>query len=135
MPISNKYHRKTGDWRADLLLILAGSIVIIIAFGDIIPVFNITPLGAGLDGWKNYFTPLWYIQYDSGFHFSGMNYPYGEHVLFTDNQPLFSWILGWINQHLVDIHTYTIGILNSLELLSILGCMYFLHRIMRRLGM
>ncbi len=45
------------------------------------------------DGYKNYYTLAYYLAHDHGSHFSGMNYPYGENVLFTDNQPAFAWIL------------------------------------------
>lgn len=45
------------------------------------------------DGYKNYYTLAYYLENDHGTHFSGMNYPYGEHVLFTDNQPGVAWIL------------------------------------------
>ena len=47
--------------------------------------------GGGGDGFKNYMTTNWHLAHDSSYvHYGGMNYPYGEHVLFTDNQPLFS---------------------------------------------
>ena len=49
--------------------------------------------GCGGDGVKNYFTALYYLKFDSGMHFSAMNYPYGEQIVFTDNQPIFSLIL------------------------------------------
>ena len=49
--------------------------------------------GAGGDGYKNYYTLAYFLKYDSGSHFSGMNYPYGENVIFTDNQPAVAWIL------------------------------------------
>ena len=40
------------------------------------------------DGFKNYFTPWYHITYDEGYTwFEGMNYPWGEHIVFTDAQP------------------------------------------------
>jgi hypothetical protein len=45
-------------------------------------------LTLGFDGVKNYFTTAWHLKYDvSRLGYTGMNHPYGEHVLFTDNQP------------------------------------------------
>ena len=45
------------------------------------------------DGLKNYYTAIWYVHHDAGWWFTGMNYPFGEHVVFTDNQPLLSFVL------------------------------------------
>lgn len=87
--------------------------------------------GRSLDALKNYFTPAWYIKYDEGFHFTGMNYPFGEHVLYTDNQPLISWLLNLVNHHILPVEDYSVGIFNTLMLLSFLGCLYVVFRILR----
>lgn len=44
------------------------------------------------DGLKNHYTFLYHQQSEdrSLLHFTGMNYPYGESVLYTDNSPLIS---------------------------------------------
>lgn len=42
------------------------------------------------DGVKNGFTYLYHSIYGKGYWFEGMNYPYGEHIVFTDGIPLFS---------------------------------------------
>jgi len=47
----------------------------------------------GGDGAKNNFTYLYQSMYGSGYWFTGMNYPYGEHIVYTDGQPLLSVIL------------------------------------------
>ncbi len=44
----------------------------------------------GGDGAKNNFTYLYHSLYGHGYWFDGMNYPYGEHIVFTDGQPLLS---------------------------------------------
>ncbi len=44
----------------------------------------------GGDGAKNAFTYLYHSMYGKGYWFTGMNYPYGEHILFTDGIPLLS---------------------------------------------
>jgi hypothetical protein len=49
--------------------------------------------GPGGDGVKNYFSPLFYILNDSNAHFTGMNYPFGEHIAYIDAQPWLSTIL------------------------------------------
>jgi hypothetical protein len=46
-------------------------------------------LSAGGDGMKNYYTFLYHVKHDSSYmHFEGMNYPFGENIVFTDNQPI-----------------------------------------------
>ncbi len=75
-----------------------------------------TLISAGGDGMKNYFTYLYHIKYDSTFWvFEGMNYPFGENIVFTDNQPLLSNIVKWIynitpmsNETLISIHNLTL---------------------------
>lgn len=54
--------------------------------GHIIPVI-------GGDGAKNNFTYLYHAMFGKGYWFAGMNYPYGEHIVYTDGQPLLSvWL-------------------------------------------
>jgi hypothetical protein len=72
------------------------------------------------DGIKNYFTNIWYVAYDSGNHFTGMNYPYGEHVTFTDNQPLLAWLFS-VLKHILPVDGNVVGILNVLMLKYVLN--------------
>ena len=79
------------------------------------------------DGIKNYYTFLYHAKFDSSFHeFSGMNYPYFEHVVYTDAHPLFSYLIGKLG-----LANYGIGILNSLMLLSYPIASIFVFKILR----
>jgi hypothetical protein len=85
--------------------------------------------GPGGDGVKNYFTPLFYILNDHAAHFTGMNYPYGEHLAYIDAQP---WISLVMSQFLNGNAAYSgniIAILNLLMLLSIPLAAVYLFRI------
>jgi len=53
-------------------------------------------LALGGDAGKNYFTYLYQSMYGKGMWFNGMNYPYGENIVFTDGQPLLSVLFGYI---------------------------------------
>ena len=76
--------------------------------------------GDYFDGLKNYYTPLYHILYDESYsRFGGMNYPYGEQIVFADAQPLISAIIKFISANIIDISSYTVGILNFLMFLSI----------------
>ena len=61
---------------------------ILISPGHIIP-------GIGGDAGKNMFAYLYHILYDKGYWFTGMNYPYGEHIIYIDGQPILSVILSY----------------------------------------
>lgn len=85
---------------------------------------NTVMLSDSPDGFKNYMTSAWHVVHDSSYtHYQGMNYPFGEHVLFTDNQPIFSSGMQWWNKHVSFIGDRVIGIMNVAEFLSLLlGC-------------
>ncbi|MBO2008320.1 hypothetical protein [Hymenobacter negativus] len=63
------------------------------------------------DGLKNYYTSLWYVRHDAGLWFTGMSYPFGEHVVFTDNQPLLSFVLAALQRRGVAVNT--VAVFNS----------------------
>lgn len=86
----------------------------------------------GGDGIKNYYTPMYYLQYDKGTHFSGMHYPFGDNVVFSDNQPLICWLLKPIVSIGLFNPDYSIGLLNLLMLLSVVVCAWYLSRILSR---
>jgi hypothetical protein len=47
----------------------------------------------GGDCGKNYYTFLFHSLYGNGSWFQGMNYPYGEHIIYSDGQPILSVLL------------------------------------------
>lgn len=53
------------------------------------------------DGIKNYFTYQYYIEYNKpGFWglFTGMNYPFGEYIFYSDNTPVFAVFMRILHQ-------------------------------------
>ena len=86
------------------------------------------------DGLKNYYTFLYHIQHDHDYlHFGGLNYPYGEHVLYTDNQPVFSNLLKWISEHCIDLSSQSVAILNLFLLLTPTVTSLIIFLILKRL--
>lgn len=55
-------------------------------------------LDLGGDAIKNYFTYLHHCLFGNGFEFRGMNYPYGENVIYADGQPLLSIPLQYLHR-------------------------------------
>ena len=85
------------------------------------------------DGLKNYFTPAYFVKHDpAGLWFNGMNYPYGEHIVYTDNQPIVSLLMKTVSTF-VDMDQHVIGTINMLMILSLLLaaiCIFFLMKSM-----
>lgn len=89
-------------------------------------------IGESTDGFKNYMNAAWHVAHDTTYTaFRGGNYPWGEHILFTDMQPLLAQGMQWWNWHVGDIRGEVIGIINVFQILSLVlgaGCMYLLFR-------
>ncbi|MCH8903048.1 MAG: hypothetical protein IIA45_03940, partial [Bacteroidetes bacterium] len=116
-----------------IILLVSTLLIIGIAFGKILINPNATLFAIGGDGIKNYYTVAYYVQNDSGLHFTGMNYPYGEHIVYTDNQPLLAMTLRWINDNVLNISRDVFGIMNILMITSFLPCVFFLFLILKKM--
>ncbi len=91
-------------------------------------------LGGPGDGLKNNFTALWHIRRDANsVHYTGMNAPWGDHVIFTDGQPLFANGIRWLGQRFDFIKNRDLGWLNWLIVLGQLLGAAFIYMIFRRL--
>lgn len=79
------------------------------------------------DGIKNYYTYLFHAKHDVSFsEFTGMNYPYGEQITYTDGQPLLSFLI-----KIFGVQEYGVGIMNSLILLSFPLAAMFISKIFK----
>lgn len=113
------------------LLTIVSALIILYFFHPFIFHANEYLLTEGGDAIKNYYTPAWYVAHDHGMHFTGMNYPYGEHVVFTDNQPVISGILNFIDDHLFTVSGRVTGILNCCIFISLLFSIVLIYKILR----
>lgn len=115
-----------------LLVLLVCSVLLWLLHGHWLIAPNDHMLAVTPDGIKNYMTTLWHVRYDSSFvHYEGMNYPFGEHVLFTDNQPIFSAAMQWWSRNVCDLSGRTAGVLNVSQVFSLLvggGVLFLLFR-------
>jgi len=72
------------------------------------------------DAIKNYFTYAYHIKHDSSFvNFEGMNYPFGEHFLYTDCHPVLANTFKLMSPAIPFFNSHSIGILNFLMIFSI----------------
>lgn len=101
-------------------------------FGDLLWHLNDYLFGIANDSIKNYFTFAYYLKFDKGLHFSGMNYPCGEHIFYTDNQPLFSYLLRLLHAYLIPLDQHVIGIINGLMFLTLPAAALTLYFILKK---
>lgn len=86
------------------------------------------------DGIKNYFTYAYHIKNNKSLsNFEGFNYPYGENFLYTDGHPILISILKPLHSIFPGIENYSIGILNSLMIISLLISALVLFQLLREL--
>ncbi len=88
------------------------------------------------DGFKAYATYLYHIRHDSTHAwFQGMNYPYREHAIPSDTQPLLSNGVRMLSSFFPGIADHALGIFNFSMPLGIWLCALFLYLIFMRLGL
>lgn len=91
-------------------------------------------LGNTAKTYKNYMTTAWHVSHDPDYlHYGGMNHPYGEHVLFTDNQPLLSAAMQWWNWRIANLNDHIVAIVNRFQWLSLVFACGFLFLLFRKL--
>lgn len=106
---------KSGLYAAIFIVAL----FLLVFFWPVLRSPNSIPLGGSPDALKNYYTPWYHAKFDTSYvWFNGMNYPFGEHVTYTDCQPLVANSIRFISVNITDISDYTIGIVNLLMLFS-----------------
>ncbi len=117
-----------------ILNIAVSFILLFIIFGNIIKNPNYIFFSKSGDGLKSTFGSYYHLQYDTTYwHTESMNYPYGESVFFTGNQPLIINLLKILKSTGVDLSQYMTGILNIWLLLGIVWASLFLFLLLRKL--
>ena len=91
-------------------------------------------MGVNGDGYKNYATVEYHVKNDSTYHhFQGMNYPYGDHLVFADAQPILANAIKFFSIHFFDVSADTKAILHGFLLLSFLLCYCCIYLIFKHL--
>ena len=96
-----------------LLTAFLSLLVLSVFYGNLFGKLNRVSFAAGGDGLQSYVNTIYHIRFDSSYmRCNSMNYPFGEHVFFANNQPLISNTIKFISENITDISDYTLGILN-----------------------
>ncbi|WP_107038965.1 glycosyltransferase family protein [Brumimicrobium mesophilum] len=100
--------------RPEILVFVFTCLIIVGFYHQVIFNLNEVIFAPDGDGIKNYYTYLFHAKYDTNFwDFGGMNYPFYEHIVYTDAQPLLSYFI-----KIFGLTGYGIGILNFLMLIA-----------------
>lgn len=96
-----------------LVAMLLTWIWIALAFPSVVFQANSTLLASSRDSVKNIYTFAWQMAHGETFtwEFSGMGWPFTEHIFYTDGHPLLSWILGGLVPDVIPAE-WTAGILH-----------------------
>ncbi len=120
-------------WFGSILTFIISSILLIYFYGNLLKTPNKVFFANSGDGLQSYYNSLYHIKYDSVyFRVNGLNYPFGEHVFYSNNQPLISNFIKRICQ-IIDISDHTIGIINILILMSIIISCLVIYLILKEL--
>ncbi len=111
-----RFSSRTVDWLTHVTVLLAVALLIMALFGPVLWHPGRYLFSSVEDGLKNYYTAIWYVHHDAGWWFTGMNYPFGEHVVFTDNQPLLSFVLAALRRRGVAVNV--LAVINGSMLLA-----------------
>ena len=121
-----------ANFYGPFLTLAFSTIGLYLLFGTLMKSPNTVYFAGSGDGLQSYYGTLYHVLHDTTYARSyGMNYPYGEMVLFTGNQPVIANTIKFVSDHIVDISGYTIGILNLLMLFSIVLAALFIFLILR----
>ncbi|TVQ89666.1 MAG: hypothetical protein EA393_06660 [Bacteroidetes bacterium] len=111
-----------------IVTIVSGFFILVVFYQGPLLNPNTTFFAAGGDGLKDYYNTVYYVTHDSTvFHSKSMNYPHGEHIFYTGNQPSISFILKFIHNDIADISDKIVGILNLTMLISLILGAVFLY--------
>ncbi len=117
------------------LLIVSGLLIIFYFYGRVVLQPDNYMFANSGDGLKNYFTYSYHIKHDTSLvNFEGMNYPYGEHFMYTDCHPVLAVAFKALSGLFPFISNHSIGILNLLMIISVLLTFIVVYLLLTELG-
>lgn len=88
-------------------------------------------MGVGGDTIKNYYVFVTHALHGNGWLFKGMNYPYGEQLIFVDGMPALSIPLTWLRSVVsLDINDVT-AVLNMYVVISFILAILYTYKVLR----
>lgn len=119
-----------------LMVVLLALLVSVVLFFPVNKSPTCILIADGGDGLKAYFGTVWQVLYGSGSWFTGMSYPYGDNVMYIDNQPFLSSILSWVRGHLYPLSAkQVVGIMNLLLFQGLVLTHIVVYYLLRKLNL
>ena len=114
-----------------IILLIISTVFIFLFYGKAVVNSNNLLFSNSGDAIKNYFTYAYHIKHDSSYlNFEGMNYPFGEHFLYTDCHPVLANTFKLLSSVFPFFNSHSIGFLNFIMIFSIfltfIFCYYLL---------
>ena len=116
-------------WLCVATLFAIGATTLLLSYMVTDPGHVIIQLGG--DCGKNYYTYLYHAIYGNGVWFEGMNYPYGEHIIYADGQPMLSSLINHFKPVPVRV---ALAIMNLAIAFSYVLAIVFTYKILKRFG-
>ncbi len=121
--------------QSDLITISSMVVVLFLFYPTILLNLNDFMLGVGADAIKNYYTFIYHLKHgDSLTQFTGMHYPYGDHILYGDAQPALLHLFQIIKLVFPGIGEYGVAIINITMFISLIIGAVFIKKILYKLG-
>ena len=129
MPWLSGEKRTNILWFCLAMVFAIASAIFLLTYMVIEPGHVFNELGG--DTGKNYFTFIYHTLYGHGVWFNGMNYPYGDNIIYADGQPIISTALQLFHMH--DAHQ-ALAAMNLLISFSYVLAIIFTYKTLRVLG-
>lgn len=121
----------SGRAKGGILSVFLSLCILIWLFGPVLASPNKYYFDQSGDGLLTYYYATYQLKYDSSYwHISASNYPYGESVFFSSDQPVLTAAMRFINNNLLTIEDHVPGIFNSVMLYSFCICALFIFLIL-----
>jgi len=132
--IIDRLAQLSAKLKGALLCLFLSCSVLFLFFGSILTNPNKYYFDNSGEGLLSYYCATYHLKYDSTYwHLQAMNYPHGENVFFTSNQPIISAGLKFVNNHITKVEDLVPGIFNLIMIFSIPLCALFLFLIFNEL--
>lgn len=123
---------KLSDSIALLITLLFATGIVVFFFSHIVTNPGHIIIESDGDAIKNYFAYLYHIMYGKGVWFNGMNYPYGDNIIYPDSQPLLSVPLSYLRQSFHLTVENALMVMHLVLALSYVLAIVYTYKILRR---
>src|SRR5690606_18489849 len=116
-----------------LIIIIIVAAISVFIFNHIATSPGKVMMAMGGDGTKNYYNYLYHILEGDGIWFTGMNYPYGDHIVYSDAIPFFSVPLSYVNNIVPLTLSQALAFMHLMLVFSFFLAVIFIYRTLRKL--